>query len=144
MADTSLIRKTSVSKFYRAWVNMKTRCTNPRVKYYERYGGRGIKVCEKWKTFDGFIDDMLLTYKDNLTLDRIDNNGDYSKNNCRWVTQKIQANNRKSNRLVTYKGITKTLTQWIDSLGLKSSTVRQRYYCYKLPLNMVFERGVLK
>ena len=79
--DKNLIRKTSVSKFYRAWVNMKSRCSNEKVPCYNRYGGRGITICKEWNTFDGFIKDMLPSYKDELTLDmRI--------NNYKWSIEK--------------------------------------------------------
>lgn len=131
MADILLTRKTTISSFYRAWVNMKTRCTNPKDKNFSRYGQRGINYDDKWKTFDGFIEDMYDTYRRGLTLDRIDNNKGYSKENCRWATMRTQSNNRRSNKLITINNVTKTLEQWVRVSNLKSSTVRQRLYVYK-------------
>jgi len=145
MADTRLIRKTSVSKFYRAWVNMKSRCGNLKIKEYKLYGGRGIKVCKKWNTFDGFIEDMLSTYKDDLTLDRIDNSGNYCKNNCRWTTKKIQANNtRNIERAAKYpfQGLTLTVKQWAEKIGIKRTTLDMRLRQYKMPIEKALNKEV--
>jgi hypothetical protein len=85
---------------------MKSRCHNKNRKCYKYYGGRGIRVCEDWQIYDNFIRDMLPTYKEGLTLDRIDNDGDYCKENCRWVTMKEQMSNTRIN--IIYKGETAT------------------------------------
>jgi len=141
MAFNRLIRKTSVSKFYRAWVNMKTRCNNPNVRSYKRYGGRGITVCNKWKTFDGFIKDMLPTYKDELTLDRINNNGDYCKGNCRWATPKQQANNTRNidkSLKITFNNKTKRLSEWAKELGIKRTTLGMRIQTYNWSIEKAF------
>lgn len=122
------------SRLYRIWQNMKTRCINKKIDSYYRYGGRGISYTPEWSTFKGFLETMPDGYADNLTLDRIDNNGNYEPSNCRWATPTEQANNTKRNRLVKFRGEEKTLAQWISHLGLKSSTVRQRYYVYKWPV----------
>jgi len=119
------------SPIYRAWSNMKTRCYNESVPCFARYGARGITVCDEWQTFAGFLSDMGPSYRQGLTLDRRDNNKGYSTDNCRWVDRTVQANNRRSNRLVCIDGETKTLEQWIMARGLKSSTVRQRIYGLK-------------
>ena len=135
MADNNLIRKTSVSKFYRAWVNMKSRCTNKKLSDYSRYGGRGIKVCKEWNTFDGFIKDMLPTYQDSLTLDRIDNSGNYCKENCRWATVKEQAQNtRNVSRAnhVIFNGVSRTIRELAEQFGIKRTTLGmrlQKYIC---------------
>lgn len=81
------------SKTYGIWRAMIQRCTNPNTTHYNRYGGRGIKVCDRWRKFENFFDDMAVK-PPGLTLDRIDNNGDYCKENCRWVTHKENCNNR--------------------------------------------------
>lgn len=125
-------------RLYNTWGSMKKRCTNPNSSDYYRYGLRGIKVCEKWKYFDNFIHDMEGSYKEGLTLDRIDNNGNYCKENCRWSSPIEQSNNTRRNRFVTYLGKTQTLSQWIRDLNLKSSTIRQRYYVYKWPTERLF------
>ncbi len=136
MADSErlLTRKTTVSSFYRAWVNMKTRCNNPNYRDFHRYGGRGISVCEKWDSFDGFIDDMFDSYDEKLTLDRIDNDGDYEKGNCRWATRKEQANNMVSVPRHKYNGKEMTLAEWADYRKIKPSTLRERFYGLKWPI----------
>ena len=116
---------------YTAWQNMKTRCTNEKSGEFRRYGARGISVCEKWKNFSGFLDDMGNSHQEGLSLDRINNNKGYEKRNCRWATPELQANNRRSNHLITIGEVTKTLEQWIRFYGQKSSTVRQRIFTYK-------------
>jgi len=115
-----------------AWTNMKTRCFNENSIDYKNYGGRGIAVDFKWIPFKGFIEDMHESFpRENrhlFTLDRKDNNGNYTKDNCRWVTRKEQNRNGRKNVLVSFLGKMKTITEWAEIMGLKSSTVRQRYY----------------
>ena len=91
---TSQYRNTSE---YRAWINMNQRCYNKNTKQYKDYGGRGIKVCDRWRfSFLNFIKDMGMKASPRLTLDRINNNGDYTPGNCRWATMKQQTHNRRS------------------------------------------------
>lgn len=120
--------------FYNIWVNMKDRCSNPRSKFFHNYGGRGIKVSKNWLTFKNFYSDMKDLYQPGLTLDRIDNNGGYSKDNCRWATWKVQQNNRRDNRFFTFNGKTLTLTDWAIELGMKKSTLEMRWHHYHWPL----------
>lgn len=119
---------------YKAWSNMKTRCRNSKIRDFSRYGGRGISICKKWDSFAGFYSDMGKSHRHGTTLERIDNNKGYSKVNCRWDSKKAQANNRRSNRFFRIDGETKTLSQWIEKSGQKSSTVRQRFYVLKWPI----------
>jgi len=126
---------------YRSWSNMKARCHNPRATGYYRYGARGIAVCAEWQSFAGFLHDMGSTFAPGLTLDRIDNERGYSKENCRWSDATQQANNRMSNKHIQIGGETKTLEQWIRASGLKSSTVRQRIYCYGWPVERALDCG---
>lgn len=132
-------------KMYQSWYDMKRRCLNKEYRLYPLYGGRGITIDEKWLSFENFYNDMQSNFRAGLTLDRIDNNKGYYKNNTRWANMKTQANNRRSNKIIFYKGFTKTLEQWINDLGLKSSTVRQRLYVYKWDIEkcFTFERGVI-
>jgi hypothetical protein len=108
------------------WRGMLTRCTRKKDAGYENYGGRGISVCDKWKTFEGFWEDMKDNYKNGLTLDRIDNDGNYTKDNCRWATHYEQAQNTRTNRNITYKGEEKCLTEWARNLGIDRSTLSLR------------------
>lgn len=116
------------SRPYNSWSGMKSRCSNPNLPLYKYYGGRGIKVCDKWCSFKGFWEDMGPTYKAGLSIDRIDNNGDYEPDNCRWATHKEQCNNRRSNTIIEIDGVTKTLAQWCDLSGLKRTTIIQRHF----------------
>lgn len=120
------------TKFYKAWCGLKERCSNPNVDSYKSHGARGIKVCEKWLKFWNFYDDMYLTYlltsaeENKLSLDRINNDGDYCKENCRWATAKEQARNRRTSRFITIDDQTKTLAQWCEEKGIKHSLVTTR------------------
>ena len=123
---------------YNSWNGMNERCYNPNRNKYPDYGGRGIGVMKRWHKFQNFLDDMKSTWKKGLTLERINNNKDYSKKNCRWATRKEQANNRRDSRFITFNGEIKTLATWINILGLKSNNVRQQFYCYKWPIERCF------
>lgn len=138
---TKIASKMYGTTFYKKWASMKTRCFNSNEKRYKDWGGRGITVCEKWLDFDGFYDDMYSTYKEGLSLDRIDNNGDYEPSNCRWVELSEQNNNTRASKWITINGKTQTLTSWIRELGLKPSTVRQRYYVYGQAIERALEIG---
>lgn len=104
------IRK-GFSKEYSTWCSMRTRCNNPNDEHWPNYGGRGIKIDPKWNDFNVFFNDMGNRPRGH-TLDRIDNNGNYSKENCRWVTNKIQCANKRTNILFELNGVKKTKTQW--------------------------------
>lgn len=108
------------------WKHMKNRCSNSKNKHYIEYGARGIKVCERWLKFENFWTDMKNGYANNLTLDRIDNNGNYEPNNCRWVTRKEQSNNTRRNHLITYNSKTMSLSQWARDLGINCHTLKTR------------------
>lgn len=114
----------SFSRIYNIWAGMKSRCSNPKTKFYHRYGGRGITVCVKWaNSFEIFKDWALKHgYAENLSLDRIDNDGKYSPDNCRWVTQREQANNKEC----TYHYQGKSLADWAKELNIKHRTLRGR------------------
>lgn len=118
----------SNTRLYRIWVDMKTRCTNPSWDHYDRYGGRGITVCEEWKKdFEKFRDWALSTgYKDDLTLDRRDNNGPYSPENCRWATVKEQAANRSSTRYLEFNGESHTMSEWSEITGIERLVIKNR------------------
>lgn len=130
-AELSTIRATKHGHHYnpltQAWRDMKRRCINPKHKRYKDWGGRGITICREWLDLEIFLDWAVQNgYKPGLLLDRIDNDGNYEPNNCRWVTMKEQGNNRRDNKLITYKGVTMTQTQWADSLGINPMTLALR------------------
>lgn len=116
------------TRLYNIWQGMKARCLNSNDPAYPRYGGRGISICYEWQTsFESFRDWALANgYSDTLTIDRINNNGDYAPSNCRWVTPKEQANNRRNNHFVTYNGQTKTVSQWAEECGLHKDVLLHR------------------
>lgn len=112
---------------YKIWVNMKYRCYNTSNKSYKDYGGRGIKVCDRWKdSFENFLEDMRERPSKDHSLDRIDNDGDYTPENCRWTDWKTQARNRRCNYLVTYNGVKKSLVEWCEKFNINYSTAHSR------------------
>lgn len=115
-------------RIYNCWLNMKHRCYYKNSKCYKDYGGRGIEVCDEWKnSFENFRDWALSNgYSDNLTLDRIDVNGNYCPENCRWATRKEQQLNRRTNVLYTLNGVTMTESQWSEKLGGNDTLVCSR------------------
>lgn len=122
----------SKTHFYSRWIQIVRRCRSKKHKDYPRYGGRGIKVI--WKDYQSFKKDMYISFlklskkvgKSNAQIDRIDVNGNYCKENCRWSTPKEQGNNRRNNRFMIYKGMRKTIAQWADYMGVSRQTVRYR------------------
>ena len=115
------------TRLYSIYENMLTRCENPKSTGFSRYGGRGISVCEEWHDFKKFHDWAINNgYSDNLTIDRIDNNGNYEPSNCRWVTLKEQANNKNCCHIVKMFGCEKTLMEWCETYNINYKTVRDR------------------
>lgn len=108
--------------------NMKTRCTNPNYDKYQYYGGKGISVCDDWfNSYEAFEEWAINNgYRDNLTLERIDINGNYCPSNCIWATRKEQANNRSSNHYLTYNGKTQTIQEWSEQTGITYNTISRR------------------
>lgn len=123
---------TRIDKIYRG---MLSRCNNPHRKAYPRYGGKGVRVCEEWSGPDGlkhFYEwSMQHGYADNLSIDRIDSEGNYSPENCRWATAEMQSNNTNRNLYVTIDGATHTLAEWCKILNLNYPRVYQRVYKLK-------------
>ena len=117
------------TRLFKIWCSMRERCYRVKHSAYNRYGGRGIKVCDEWKDFVAFRDWAYLNgYAEKLTIDRIDNDGNYEPNNCRWVSYKQQENNKSSNRIVEYQGKKYTVSQLAELAGLNVSTIFQRIY----------------
>lgn len=111
---------------YKSWDSMKRRCYVEHSENYKSYGGRGIKVCEKWQKFSGFLEDMGVR-PDGMTLDRIDVNGNYEASNCRWATSKQQADNKTNTRYFVYKNETYRLTDFAKICNINLSTLSSRY-----------------
>jgi len=115
------------TRLYSIWKGMLRRCRNKNALCYVYYGGRGIKVCDEWLAFIGFRCWAINNgYDDSLTLDRIDNDGNYEPNNCRWATKMEQANNSRNNRFITYGGKTFSVAEWARKLGLPRSVIYDR------------------
>lgn len=113
---------------YTAWMSMRSRCYRVGDKFYPHYGGRGIKVCKRWlRSFENFLADMGRCPKGH-SIDRRDNDGDYTPKNTRWATPRQQANNRRTNRIVTFQGISDTLANTCRRVGAKYQTVTCRLY----------------
>ncbi len=111
---------------YRIWSQMRNRCENPNAQAFSGYGGRGIKVCERWREFPNFLADMGPRPSPRHTIDRIDNDQGYGPDNCRWATWKEQQRNRRSNVIYKVDGIAASLAEHCERLGLKYSTVHRR------------------
>lgn len=118
----------SRTPIYRSWERMLTRCRYPRYEHFSRYGGRGISVCEEWRnSFTAFYNwAMSNGYAPELWLDRIDYDGNYSPENCRWVTPKASANNKSNNRFLEYNGESFTVAEWAERLEVNKNTLRTR------------------
>lgn len=123
--------KKSYTRIYGIWIGMKQRCFNPNVKSYSNYGQKGIRVCDEWMGENGFQNfydwSMLNGYNDELSIDRIDVNGNYEPSNCRWANNETQMNNMSTNVYLTYKGKTQTITQWSKETGIKAATLNYRH-----------------
>lgn len=111
---------------YKRWCGMKDRCCNKASKHYKRYGARGIAVSARWMVFENFLNDMGPSWKPHLSLDRIDNDGDYEPSNCRWATLSQQAQNRRSSIIFTINGVTKNCSEWARATGVKYGLLLER------------------
>lgn len=123
----------SKDRLYHIWLSIKARCHNPKLRSYKDYGGRGITVCDEWKynfeNFEKWANEN--GYSDDLSIDRIDVNGNYEPSNCRWADILTQANNKRNNVYISYKGDTLTLNQWAVKIGINRLTLRYRLYNLK-------------
>lgn len=114
------------TRAYRCWSLMKARCSNPALREYPYYGGRGISVCSRWAdSFEAFFEDMGEP-PDGMSIDRIDVNGNYEPSNCRWATMAQQQRNKQNTRWVKYRGERLSLADWADRTGIAYSTLKGR------------------
>ena len=111
---------------YKVWNNMCSRCNCTNGPRYKDWGGRGVTVCDKWKKFEGFYEDMGDKPSAQHSLERKDNNKGYDKDNCYWATSKEQSLNRRSNRRLSHSGLELTIKEWADRTGLKPVTISSR------------------
>lgn len=118
----------SCSDEYRIHKNMKARCLNPNDKDYKNYGARGIKVCSEWLKFENFYKDMGERPSKDHSIDRIDNDGDYCSENCRWATRKQQARNCRNSRIITYKGETNCISYFAEKYEINYHTLYGRIF----------------
>lgn len=115
------------TRLYRIWSLMKDRCNNINTHAYVNYGGRGITVCDEWLSFEPFYEwAMNNGYTQDLSIDRINNNGNYEPSNCRWATVLEQATNKRTNRIISFNGVSRTMSEWARSLGLDYKKLHYR------------------
>lgn len=114
-------------RLYETWKNMRSRCNNPKNKRYAQYGGRGITICSEWDDYAVFREwAMSAGYQDDLTIDRINVDGNYCPENCQWATNHEQMNNMTKNRKITYRGETLSMSKWAERFGISYGTMNHR------------------
>lgn len=125
-------------RIHDTWRGMKKRCYLKSNQNYKHYGERGIIVCDEWLNIDNFYKWSIENgYQDNFTIDRIDVNGNYEPSNCRWVDMKTQQNNKRSNKMITYNGVTKTMSEWAEYFNIDYTLLKSR-----LLNNWSFEKAI--
>jgi hypothetical protein len=124
---------------YSSWTNMQTRCRNPNFKDWHLYGGKGIKVCERWNSFENFLEDMGKKPGKGYSIERRDSNKDYTPENCYWATSIEQANNTSKNLHFEWNGKLCTIRELADLAGLPHGTLYQRLYTLKWPLDVAMK-----
>jgi hypothetical protein len=111
---------------YRTWIQIRRRCQNPESMNFAEYGARGVQVCVRWESFGVFLADVGRRPSPKHSLDRVDPNGNYEPENCRWATSKIQQRNRRNNRLLAFKGEIRCVAEWAERLGFSYTVIRAR------------------
>ena len=134
--------KKAMSPTYNSWVGMRRRCTNESNDNYADYGGRGIDYDERWDTFSLFLEDMGERPSD-MTLDRIDSDGNYTKDNCRWATSREQLLNRRNTPMVTHNGVTMPFRDLVDSSEFSYATLWKRLFKYNWTIEAALTTPVL-
>ncbi len=119
-------RLSGTTSTYNSWAAMLQRCLNENCPAYPRYGGRGIMVCDKWRSFSGFLEDMAAKPNNNFTIERLDFNGNYCKENCVWLESEKQGSNRSSCIMLTFNGKTQNMMAWAKELGIGYMRLRNR------------------
>lgn len=134
------------NRVYRIWIGIKQRCLNKKCNNYPNYGGRGITICDEWKNdFLKFYEWSINNgYKDFLSIERVDVNGNYEPNNCKWATKKEQARNRRSNHLLEYKNEIKCLYEFAEKYNINAKTLQRRLFYNKWSIEKAIETPVRK
>ena len=132
------------TRLHRIWTHMKERCNNQNCKSFPDYGGRGIKVCDSWSEDFLMFHEWAMAngYEDNLSIDRINANGNYEPSNCRWATDYQQANNKRKNAFITFNGETHTMSEWASITGINYNTLRARRSRGCKPEQILAKEGV--
>lgn len=118
--------KKSRTRIHKIWINMRYRCLSKDSKFYMNYGGRGITICDRWLKFENFYSDMGEPPSKEHSIDRVNNNGNYEPNNCRWATSEEQTRNTRQNRLIKYNDEAGTVSYWVEKTGLTHATILGR------------------
>ncbi len=127
---------------YKTWARIKSRCLKPSHQDFYLYGGRGILICERWKnSFEAFFEDMGPKPSKKLSIDRIDVNGNYCKENCRWTDDRTQSRNKRNNRYIELNGLRMCLSDWASHLGINVSTLIQRLESWPLEKSLTTFKG---
>jgi len=129
---------------FNVWKSMMDRCYNPKCDHFHLYGNRAITVCDRWHDVNNFIQDMSDEYRKGLQIDRIDNDGNYFKDNCRWVTRIQQARNKRTNVNLTLNGETHCLSEWSHITGINYGTLVERVSVLKWPVEKALTQPVRK
>lgn len=141
-------KRNNRTRLYIIWSDIRQRCYRTSAVDYERYGGRGITVCSEWLGENGYKNfrewALQNGYAKNLSIDRIDNNGNYEPSNCRWVTMQDQANNRRSNHLIEFNGKQQTISQWSREIGVSKHLLYSRIVILGWSVEKAFTTPILK
>lgn len=129
----------SHSPEHSTWAGMHKRCSNPKTNGFKNYGGKGIKVCERWQDFQKFLADMGPKPSREHTLDRVDRDGDYTPENCRWASHQVQQNNRSTNVVIEHQGQSMTVAEWARQTGLEYSTLWRRLFVLRWPIEKALQ-----
>lgn len=144
MTFQSKWKNSSDTSTYRSWAAMRGRCLFPNNIGYERYGGRGISICDRWlNSYDAFVEDMGFR-PEGTTINRINNDGNYEPGNCEWTTRKVQQSNMRTNKLLTFEGKTQTAAEWSRILGWRDTSVIDYRLQKGEPLHKVLTRKPLR